>query len=90
MQELEVFGVGRSNISQHLKKVIQEGEVQEKGNVRKIKNGFNKPTNAYSLDLVISVGYRVNSKAATHFRRWATKHLKSIATGGYPSPPLFL
>ena len=79
----EAFGVKQSNVSTHISNIFSEGEVKEEGNIDKIKNGFDKPTNVYSLDVIISVGYRVNSMKATHFRQWATEHLKSLATKGY-------
>lgn len=79
----EVFGTGRSNVTKHIQNIISEGELEEEGNVKKIHNGFNKPKNVYSLDVVLAVGYRVSSQKATRFRKWATEHLKAIATEGY-------
>lgn len=79
----ETFSTKQSNISQHINNIFNEGELQEEGNIKKINNGSDKPTNVYSLDVAISVGYRVNSTKATHFRKWATKQLKELTTKGY-------
>jgi len=83
-QIAELFGVTRPNITQHLGNIFTSGELDEGSNVR-ISNfaGSTKPVKLYSLDAVISVGYRVNSKAATRFRQWATGTLKAYIEQGY-------
>ncbi|MEO0625257.1 MAG: RhuM family protein [Pseudomonadota bacterium] len=83
-QIAELFETERSNVTKHLGNIFQEGELSEKGNVRKwnISNSA-KPVKLYSLDAVISVGYRVNSRAATRFRQWATKTIKAYIQQGY-------
>ena len=61
-----------------------EGEVSEGGNVQKVHvASSDRPTALYSLDMVISVGYRVSSKQATMFRVWATDKLVQFATKGF-------
>ena len=77
----EIFGVDKSGISRHLKKIFETGELDEKVVVAKIatttRHGAiegklqQNETNYYNLDAIISVGYRVNSKKATQFRIWA-------------------
>ena len=70
----------KNTISEHLKHVFDEGELNKNSVVRKIRttasDGKKYNTNFYNLDAIISVGYRVNSKDATQFRIWATKVLK--------------
>jgi len=82
----EFFGVDQSRVSRHLKAVFESGELDPESNMRKTHiadNGSAKPTTLYSLDAVISVGYRVSSLEGTRFRTWATRHLTHIATYGY-------
>lgn len=73
----ELFGCSSDNISLHLKNIFSEGELQKDAVTEKFSataaDGKNYLTQFYSLDAIISVGYRVNSKRATHFRIWATK-----------------
>ena len=85
-QVAEVFETSRSNVTQHLANVFSEGELEESSNVRKSNiapNKGTKPVNVYSLDAVISVGYRISSTKGTRFRKWATGHLSNIATQGF-------
>ncbi len=83
-QIANLFKVERSVITKHINKVFVTGELLEKSNVQKMHiTGVDKPSKIYSLDMVISVGYRVNSKQATDFRIWATKILKSYLIKGY-------
>lgn len=71
-----LFETSQSVISRHLKNIFSSGEVDMKSNMQKMHNAFSdKPIFVYGLDAIISVGYRVNSKKATHFRIWATKEL---------------
>lgn len=79
-----LFEVDRTSISKHIKNVFSDNELDEDSNVQKVHiTGSFKPTSYYSLDVVISVGYRVNSHAATKFRRWATQTLKTYLEQGY-------
>ncbi len=73
----DLFGKERSVITKHLKNVFASGELEEKSNVQKMHfSHSDKPIKFYNLDVIISVGYRVNSYQATQFRIWATKTLK--------------
>lgn len=72
------------NISRHIKNVFDEGELDEKSNVQKVQSGSSdKPITLYSLDVIISVGYRVKSFEGVRFRQWATKVLKEYVTKGF-------
>ena len=75
----DLFERDRSVITKHIKKVFAEGELEENSNVQKMHiPNSDKPITLYSLDLIISVGYRINSKQGTRFRIWATERLKII------------
>lgn len=83
-QMAELFGRERSVITKHLRNVFLERELVEKSNVQNLHiASSDKPVAYYNLDVIISVGYRVNSKRGTQFRIWATRTLKdhcSVAT----------
>ncbi len=89
----QLFGVGVPAVSKHLKNIFEEGELDEEVVVSKMEittqhgaiegKTQQKETNFYSLDAIISVGYRVNSAKATHFRIWATKVLKEFIQKGF-------
>lgn len=89
----ELFGVQQPAISKHLKNIFEEGELDEKVVISKMEittqhgaiEGKTQTNIAqfYSLDAIISVGYRVNSRRATHFRIWATSVLKEFMTKGF-------
>ena len=83
----EVFGCTSDNISLHLKKIFESGEL-EKNSVTEeysatASDGKKYRMQFYNLDAIISVGYRVKSKTATHFRQWATKILRNYMIEGY-------
>ena len=83
-QMMALFDTTQSNISTHLKGVFDDGELDPASNIKKIDIArSSKPVMVYSLDTVISVGYRVNSKAATRFRQWATQTIKAYVEQGY-------
>ena len=80
----ELFGKDRSVITKHLNNIFESGELDEKSNVQKMHFGHSdKPVKLYNLDVIISVGYRVNSYQATQFRIWATKTLKEYIIKGF-------
>lgn len=80
----ELFGTERSNVTKHLGNIFDEGELEQNSNVKKMHiAGSSKPVSIYSLDAVLSVGYRVNTKAATRFRQWATGTLKAFIEQGF-------
>lgn len=89
-QMAELFGVDKSGISRHIKNIFQTGELQEESTVAKIATVQNeggrevtRNLDFYNLDMIISVGYRVNSIRGTHFRMWATKQLKELIIKGF-------
>src|SRR5690606_13420542 len=83
----QLFGVDRSVITKHLKNIFESGELDENSVCAKIahtaSDGKNYQTKYYNLDVIISVGYRVNSKQATQFRIWATQTLKEFIIKGF-------
>lgn len=83
----ELFGIEVNTINYHLKEIFKIQELQEESVIRKIRitanDGKKYNTNFYSLDAIIAVGYRVNSKEATEFRIWATKTLKEYIKKGF-------
>lgn len=82
-QIAELFGRDVSTISRHISSILEEGELDE-SNLHKTQIASStKPVTLYSLDMVISVGYRVASKQATMFRKWATEKLVQFATKGF-------
>jgi prophage maintenance system killer protein len=79
-----LFDTERSVITKHLRNIFQSEELDEKSNVQKMHiAGSDKPVAFYSLDAIISVGYRVNSKRGTQFRIWATQVLRDHILKGY-------
>lgn len=83
----KVFEVGVPAISKHLKNIFEENELIKNSVVSKMEitaeDGKNYNTEVYSLDAIIAVGYRINSKKATEFRIWATKVLKEYISKGF-------
>ncbi|MBQ4437534.1 virulence RhuM family protein [bacterium] len=84
LQMAILFDVERSVISKHISNVFKEKEADEKSNVHflHIANS-DKPVKQYSLDIIISVGYRVKSKRGIEFRKWANSVLKEFLLKGY-------
>ena len=82
-----LFEVDRTVITKHLKNIFQSGELQTDTVCAKIahtaEDGKTYDTQYYSLDAIISVGYRINSMRATNFRRWSTSVLREFAIKGY-------
>ncbi len=86
----ELFGVDVRTINEHLKNIYQNGELQNETTIRKIrivqKEGsreVSRELDFYNLDVIIAVGYRVNSYQATQFRIWATQTLKEFIVKGF-------
>ncbi len=73
-----LFGVQRPAIVKHIGNIYKDEEL-----LQVAKDGKKRKVNYYNLDIVISVGYRVNSKKATKFRQWATSVLKEYISNGY-------
>jgi len=83
-QIAKLFKTERSVITKHLGNVFHSNELDEKSNVHFLHIAFSdKPVKFYNLDVIISVGYRVNSSRATQFRIWATNVLKRHLIDGY-------
>jgi prophage maintenance system killer protein len=79
-----IFDKERSVITKHIKKIFLDKEIDEKSNVQKMHIPNSDKTVAfYNLDIILAVGYRVNSRNAIKFRNWATKVLKEYITKGY-------
>ncbi|NDK19753.1 virulence RhuM family protein [Candidatus Gracilibacteria bacterium] len=87
----ELFDVDIRTINEHLQNIFKTGELSQEGVIRKFRitasDGKNYETQHYNLDAILSVGYRVNSKTATKFRRWATTTLREHITQGYTINP---
>ena len=83
-QMVELFNKNVSTISRHINSIFNKNEVDKKSNLRflQIANS-DKPVAFYSLDVIISVGYRVNSQRGIAFRRWASGVLKQYLLAGY-------
>ncbi len=86
-QMSELFDKGLPTINEHIKNIFVEGELEEKSVIRKFritaKDDKSYDTNFYNLDVIISVGYRVNSKQGTQFRIWATQKLSEYIVKGF-------
>jgi hypothetical protein len=83
-QMAELFQRDRSVISKHIKNVFEEGELVQESNVQNLHiANSDKPVNFYSLDVIISVGYRVKSQRGVQFRIWATNILKEYIKKGF-------
>ena len=82
-----LFNRDRSVIGKHIRKIYQENELDEKTtrakNARHLKDGRIFQVDVYNLDVIIAVGYRVNSKRGTLFRQWANQVLKQYLLQGY-------
>lgn len=83
-QMAELFGRDIGVISRHIKNIFKEEELEEKSNLQKMQiPNSDKPISLYSLDVIISVGYRVKSQNGIVFRKWANKILKDYMIKGY-------
>lgn len=86
-QLVELYQTSKSNVSEHIKNIFAEGELDEISVVRKFlttaSDGKKYDIKHYNLDMIISLGYRIKSKVATDFRRWATDLIKEYLKKGY-------
>lgn len=89
-QMAELFQTSRTNILEHIQHIYEEHELNEDSTCRKFRQVRTEGTRLvkrelpyYNLDMIISLGYRVKSKIATNFRRWATQHLKEYMLKGF-------
>ena len=89
-QVAELFGVQKAAISKHVKNIFDSSELDKIATVSTLetvqtegKRTIKRKVEYYNLDLILSVGYRVNSKKATLFRQWTTKTLRDHITKGF-------
>ncbi|MEK7654532.1 MAG: virulence protein RhuM/Fic/DOC family protein [Patescibacteria group bacterium] len=83
-QIANVFQIDRSVVTKHIRNIFKDREISEKSNVQKMHiPNSDKSVAFYSLDIILAVGYRANSKKAIEFRQWATKTLREHITKGY-------
>ena len=83
-QMAELFDKEESNIRRHVNNVFKEAELKRENNVHFLHvNGVKKPVPYYTLDVIISVGYRVHSQRGVRFRQWANSVLKQYLVKGY-------
>jgi len=86
-QLAEIFDTTKQNIGQHIKNIVEEGELNKDSVVKffftTAADGKNYNTEHYNLDMIISLGYRINSKVATKFRQWATERIKEYIVKGF-------
>ena len=86
-QLCELYQTSKANVSEHIKNIFSEGELDEDSVVRKFRttadDGKSYMMAYYNLDMIISLGYRIKSRIATHFRRWATERLKEYMIKGF-------
>ena len=89
-QMAELFQTSRTNVVDHIKNIYEEGELDENSTCRKFRQvrmeGSRQVARElpfYNLDMIISLGYRVKSSTATHFRKWATQRLKEYIIKGF-------
>ena len=84
---VELYGSSKSNISEHIKHIFEEGELDKNSVVRNFrttaKDGKHYNVKYYNLKMIIAIGYRVRSNIGTNFRKWANKVLKEYLLKGY-------
>jgi hypothetical protein len=87
----EIYGIGKESVSKHISKIYKSNEQDEARTCNKIKvtaqDGKEYTMNHYSLDIVLAIGYRVNSAMGTEFRKWATKVLSEFRKNGFAVSP---
>jgi len=89
-QIVTLFSTSKANVSEHIKQIYQSKELEVEATVRKFRTvqiegnrSVTRRTDHYNLDMIISIGYRVNSIQGTQFRIWANKVLKNYLLKGY-------
>lgn len=82
-QMCELYQTSKSNVSEHIKHIFEEGELAKEATVRKFRTvqtegsrNVEREVEHYNLDMIIALGYRVRSLIATRFRQWATERLR--------------
>jgi hypothetical protein len=86
----KLFDINVATVNEHLKNIFKTNELEENSTIRKFlivqkegKREVSRNIDHYNLEVIISLGYRINSNKATEFRRWATQVLKTFTTRGY-------
>ena len=86
----ELFQTTKQNVGQHIKNILADGELEASGTVKEFftvaregRRNVRRLVEHYNLDMIISVGYRVNSHVGVHFRRWATERLREYIIKGF-------
>lgn len=89
-QLVALYQAAKSTISEHVKNIYTDKELLPEATVRKIRTvqqegdrNVSRELEYYNLDMIIALGYRINSKIATHFRQWATQRLKEYIVKGF-------
>ena len=89
-QLVELYHSSKSNISEHIKHIFEEGELTKEATVRKFRTvqtegnrQVNRMLTHYNLDMIIAIGYRVRTPVGTQFRQWATERLKEYMVKGF-------
>ena len=86
-QIVSLYNSSKSNISEHIKHILEEGELDENSVVRNFRttasDGKQYNVKHYNLEMIIAIGYRVRSNVGTNFRKWATSTLKEYVTKGF-------
>ena len=89
-QLVEIYQTSKSNVSEHIKHIFEDGELVKEATVRKFRTvqiegsrKVEREVEHYNLDMIIALGYRVQSQVATHFRRWATQRLHEYIQKGF-------
>ncbi len=86
-QIVELYQTSKSNVSEHIKHIFEDDELDEKAVVRNFRttasDGKNYNVKYYNLDMILSLGYRIRSKIASNFRKWATDILKEYMIKGF-------
>ena len=86
-QLVKLYNSSKSNISEHIKHILEDRELDENSVVRKFRttasDGKNYNVNYYNLDMIVAIGFRVRSNIGTNFRRWANERLTEYMTKGF-------
>ena len=86
-QIVSLYNSSKSNISEHIKHILEEGELDEDSVVRNFRttasDGKQYYVKHYNLEMILAIGYRVRSNIGTNFRKWATSTLKEYVTKGF-------
>lgn len=86
-QLCKLYATSKANVSEHIKHIFEDAELDKESVVRKFRttaaDGKSYNVTFYNLDMIISLGYRIRSVIATHFRRWATERLKEYIIKGF-------